>query len=319
MNLPLLAVDVTVGYPGKPRALDRAAFSIGHGETVGLIGQSGSGKSTIALAILRLLGRRATVTGSLRLEGRDLLALPESQMRGVRGREIGLVLQSPATSMNPVLRLEQHLEEAWRAHGKRPWKQERERVCELLVTMGLPADRTFLRRYPGQISIGQAQRVMIAAAILHRPRLLIADEPTSALDAFTQAEVLALLRRLNQEMAIALLFISHDLACVASLCEHLLIIDQGKIVESGRAGEIFAVPAHPATRRLVESAAPGRQPALLTGGLAALAAATAPETSRQSYSPKPDGLTAPPDTPRPETPPSAPESPESIRSGTASR
>ncbi|MEZ5402490.1 MAG: ABC transporter ATP-binding protein [Bryobacteraceae bacterium] len=254
-SAPLLAAEISVSYPGKPRALDRVAFTVEAGETVGLIGQSGSGKSTLALAILRLLGRGAAVEGVLRFDGRDLLTLTEREMRGVRGRGIGLVLQSPSASMNPSLRLESHLAEAWRAHGETPWKTEKPRVRELLGTLGLPADDAFLSRYPHQVSVGQAQRVMIAAAILHRPRLLIADEPTSALDAFSAAEVLALLHRLSTGMGMAVLFISHDLRSVAALCRRALILEHGRVVEAGRTEEIFHRPVHPAARRLVDAMA----------------------------------------------------------------
>ncbi len=261
----VLALDISVDYAGKPAALDRVAFTVEAGETVGLIGQSGSGKSTLAMAILRLLDRgRTSIRGAVRFAGRDLLALSESEMRRVRGREIGLVLQSPSASMNPALRIEDHLSEAWRAHGGNGWRDEKPRVRELLATMGLPAEEGFLRRYPREVSVGQAQRVMIAAAILHRPKLLIADEPTSALDAFSATEVLSLLDRLNREMGMAVLFISHDLRSVAALCDRAVILEQGRVVEAGATGEIFAAitpgggigagrPVHPAARRLVEA------------------------------------------------------------------
>jgi ABC-type glutathione transport system ATPase component len=248
----ILEADVTVDYPGKPKAIDRAALTVGAGETVGLIGQSGSGKSTLAMAILGLLDG-ARVSGVVRLGGRDLLGLREREWRRIRGREVALVPQSPAAAMNPALRIEDHLAEAWRAHGATPWSRERERVRALLAEIGLPAGGDFLRRYPSGISVGQAQRVLIAAAVLHRPSLVVADEPTSALDAHTSSEVLALLDRLNRTMGMAVLFISHDLRSVAALCDRALIIESGRVVESGQTRTILECPSHPAAKRLVDS------------------------------------------------------------------
>ena len=217
---------------------------------VGLAGESGSGKSTLALAIPRLLDSKgAMVRGRMVFDGRDLQRLTARQMREIRGRDIALVLQSPLASLNPALRIGSQLRESWRAHRRDgDWKR---RGLELFERVRLPADVAFLRRYPRQISVGQAQRVLIAMAVLHGPRLLIADEPTSALDAITHAETLELFRSLTRELNMALLFISHDLLSVGSLCDRIAVLSGGSIVESGSAADVFAAPLHPYTRALL--------------------------------------------------------------------
>jgi ABC-type glutathione transport system ATPase component len=221
---PLLAIDISVDYPGKAGTID-AAFEIGAGEIFGLAGESGAGKSTIALSILRLLEMRGgRVRGRIAFEGRDLMRLAEHDMRRIRGREISLVLQSPAAALNPALRIETQIREAWRAHSAVGWKHAREEVRALLSRMGLPGDDAFLRRYSGQISVGQAQRVVIAMAVLHRPKLIVADEPTSALDPASRVEILDLFRRLNREHGAAILYISHDLPSMAELCRRSVFV-----------------------------------------------------------------------------------------------
>ncbi|MBI3470188.1 MAG: ABC transporter ATP-binding protein [Candidatus Solibacter usitatus] len=247
---PLLSLRISAGYPGRPAVLQDVALDLEAGGTLGLVGQSGSGKSTLALAILRLLHLKGGRTeGRIQFAGRDLTECGEREMRRLRGREIGLVLQSASSSLNPALRIGTQLREAWRAHADSAW----EKPFELLSSVGLPADDAFLRRLPGEISVGQAQRVLIAMSVLHRPSLLIADEPTSALDLITQAEVLRLLAALNRERNMATLFISHDLLSIASYCRRVAILHEGRIVECGETGRIFSQPAHPYTRRLVEA------------------------------------------------------------------
>jgi ABC-type glutathione transport system ATPase component len=230
----LLSLKLSVDYRNKPGVLHEVMFDILPGEAFGLVGASGSGKSTIALAILRLLDMRGgSARGSILFEGRELLTCREKEMRQLRGRRIGLVPQSPASALNPALRLETHLREAWQAHSARPWKEARASVRQLLCRLELPADESFLRRYPHQISVGQAQRVLIAMAVLHRPALLIADEPTSALDTAAQREILGLLRGLNRGFAMATLYISHDLASVAALCQRVGVLAGGRLAECG--------------------------------------------------------------------------------------
>ena len=249
----LLSARFSVDYPNKPGVLRDVALEIRAGEIMGLVGESGSGKSTIALALLQLLDHKGgVVRGEVQFDGRDLLKLRPSEMRRIRGRDISLILQSPLSSLNPVLRIGSQLAEAWRAHNsdRGAWKQ---RALELFHLVSLPAEESFFDRYPRQLSVGQAQRVLIAMAILHQPRLLIADEATSALDAVTQAETLALFRRLNRELGMAMLFISHDLLAVASLCSRISILRQGHIVESGPTREMFRAPRTEDTRALLEA------------------------------------------------------------------
>ena len=244
---PLLSMKLSADYPGRPVFRD-LTLTMQRGEILGLVGQSGSGKSTLALSILRLLdfkGGRAT--GEIRFLGGDLMRLPEKDMRRVRGRQIGLVLQSPIASLNPCLRIGAQLQEAWQAHagGEAP-------VVELLKSVSLPAEDGFLQRYPRQLSVGQAQRVLIAMAILHRPKLLIADEPTSALDSITQSEILQLFAGLSQTLEMGVLYVSHDLLAIASFCHRVAILYGGAIVETDTTERIFRSPSHPYTRRLIQ-------------------------------------------------------------------
>jgi peptide/nickel transport system ATP-binding protein len=228
---PLLAVNVTADYPGRPRVLDAVRFAIGRGEIAGLIGASGSGKSTVALAVMRLLDLRGgAVHGSIRFDGRELMGLDAGEMRRIRGKEIGLVLQSPMAALNPALRIETQLREAWRAHRSAPWRSAKAEALALLARMGLPADAEFVRRYPRQLSVGQAQRVAIAMAVMHRPKLLIADEPTSALDPESRGGILELFEQLNVELGVAILYVSHDLASVERICHTVGVLEDGRLV-----------------------------------------------------------------------------------------
>jgi ABC-type dipeptide/oligopeptide/nickel transport system ATPase component len=252
MSAPLLSVSLSAGYPGKPHALQGACFEIHAGEILALVGRSGSGKSTIALAILKLLGvKGGTVTGAIRFQGRDLEWATEREMRAIRGREMALVPQSPLAALNPALRIGAHLKEAWRAHAEESWETAKPRISKLLESVDLPSDDAFLRRFPAQISVGQAQRVLIAMAVIHRPRLLIADEPTSALDPITGREALDLFQRLNRELDMAILYITHDLLSAAPFCHRVAVLEEGRVVECGTAAAIFERPAHPYTRRLI--------------------------------------------------------------------
>jgi ABC-type glutathione transport system ATPase component len=250
---PLLKTRFSVDYANKPGALADVELEIAEGEILGLAGESGSGKSTISLALLRLLDHKGgSIHGQILFDGRDLLKLTAQEMRRIRGKEIALVLQSPLASLNPALRIGAQLAEAWRAHNSNS-KQWQERALELFELVSLPAEDAFLQRYPRQLSVGQAQRVLIAMAILHKPRLLIADEATSALDAVTQSEILALFRRLNQELGMAMLFISHDLLSVASLCARIAILQRGRIIECGPTAQMFRAPQTEDTRALLQA------------------------------------------------------------------
>jgi ABC-type glutathione transport system ATPase component len=248
----LLSLCLSVDYRNNPGVLRDVSLAIQPGEILGLVGQSGSGKSTISLAILRLLHLKGgTARGNLLFKGEDLSAKSESQMRSLRGREISIVLQSPLTSLNPALRIGSQLSEAWRAHATGTREECTAAIASALTSVSLPNDADFLRRRPSQLSVGQAQRVIIAMAILHRPSLLIADESTSALDTITQSEILSLFARLNRELGMGILYISHDLLSVAALCHRIAILNFGEIVECGPPSQIFGAPQHAYTQKLV--------------------------------------------------------------------
>ena len=251
-NQPLLSLAISADYAGKPGVLRDLHLEMQPGEILGLVGESGSGKSTLALSILRLLDLKGgKVTGSVRLNGRELMDLSESEMRSIRGRDIGLVLQSPMSSLNPALKIGTQMYETWRAHGSGTRKESTPRFLQILRSLNLDADEKFLSRKPAQLSVGQAQRVLIAMAVLHRPPLLLADECTSALDLITQKEVLSIFRQLSQQMGTGILFISHDLLAVSSLCHRIAILYNGELVEVGVSHEILTRPSHPYTRQLV--------------------------------------------------------------------
>ena len=255
---PLLSLRLSVDYRNKSGVLRDIFLEIRQGEIVGLVGQSGSGKSTLALAILRLLHLKgAKVRGEVIFQGDNLLQKTESHLRSIRGREMSIVLQSPLTSLNPALRIGAQLREAWHAHSKGTAQESLEVVRSALKSVSLPDDDDFLDRRPSQLSVGQGQRVIIAMAILHRPALLIADEATSALDTITQSEVLSLFRKLNRELNMAVLYISHDLLSVAALCHRIAILNDGEIVECDTPDVIFDSPRHPYTRSLI-AALPSR-------------------------------------------------------------
>jgi ABC-type dipeptide/oligopeptide/nickel transport system ATPase component len=249
---PLLSLRLSVDYRNKRGVLRDVFMEVRQGEILGLIGQSGSGKSTLSLAILRLLHLKGgTARGNLFFKGENLFAKTETEMRSLRGREISIVLQSPLSSLNPALRIGTQLTEAWRAHSSGSRGECAAAINTVLTNVSLPTDSDFLRRRSSQLSVGQAQRVIIAMAILHRPSLLIADEPTSALDTITQSEILGLFARLNRELRTSILYISHDLLSVATLCQRIAILNAGVIVECGPPSQIFGAPQHPYTQKLV--------------------------------------------------------------------
>jgi peptide/nickel transport system ATP-binding protein len=251
---PLLSVRLSVDYPGKAGVLRGLSLDVGEREIVGLVGQSGCGKSTLALAILKLLNlKRGRARGSIHFKGRDLMVLSERELRCLRGKEIGLILQSPMSSLNPALRIGTQLAEAWKVHRSGSRDECRRALRETLENVSLPGDEDFVRRYPSQLSVGQAQRVLIAMAVLHRPALLIADEPTSALDLITQAEILQLFANLSAKFGISILYISHDLLSVATIANRVAVMHQGEIVECRKTAELFQNPEHPYTRQLIRA------------------------------------------------------------------
>lgn len=250
---PFLSVCLTAGYRNKS-VLKNLFLQMRQGEVLGLVGQSGSGKSTLTLAILGLLDvKGGKLEGSVYLNGKNLFELSEREMRQVRGREIGLVLQSPLTSLNPALRIRRQMEEAWRAHAQGSAEECTRAIRDAFTKVSLPAEDAFLDRLPSQLSVGQAQRVLIAMAILHHPALLIADEPTSALDVITAAEILDLFRRLNREFGMSILYVSHDLLSVASICDRIAVLHEGDIAECATTREFFRSPQHPYCCKLIDS------------------------------------------------------------------
>ena len=254
MNSPLLKLEVSVDYPNKTGVLRDLSLAVQRGEILGLVGQSGCGKSTLALTILQLLYlKRGTIRGSVHFNGRDLTQMKDRDLRSLRGKEIGLVLQSPMSSLNPALRIGRQMEEAWRVHQRGSNDQCRTALNEALTNVSLPADEDFLRRYPSQLSVGQAQRVLIAMGAIHKPPLLIADEPTSALDIITQSEILTLFANLNRKFGMSILYISHDLLSVATISQRVAVMEKGEIVECRDTTDLFQHPQHAYTQQLIRA------------------------------------------------------------------
>src|SRR5690606_21052202 len=214
--------------------------------------ESGSGKSVTALSTMRLLPS-ARMTGKILLDGRDLLALSEKEMRSVRGGSIGMIFQEPMTSLNPVFTVGNQLAEAIVLHQKLSWKQAENEALQLMERVRIPAAKSRLHEYPHKFSGGMRQRVMIAMALACKPRLLIADEPTTALDVTIQAEILALIRELQQEENMAVLFITHDMGVVAEVADRTVVMFRGDMVESGPTAQIFSRPGQPYTKALLAS------------------------------------------------------------------
>jgi oligopeptide/dipeptide ABC transporter ATP-binding protein len=258
-DAPLLRVrDLVTTFRtdgGVVRAVDGVSFDVPRGSTVALVGESGCGKSVTALSILRLVasppGRIAA--GAVELEGRDLLALPESEMRGVRGNGVSMIFQEPMTSLNPVYAVGWQITEGYRLHKKKTRREARARAVELLRLVGIPAPETTADAYPHQLSGGQRQRVMIAMALACEPKLLLADEPTTALDVTIQAQILALLSDLQQRFATSILLITHNLGLVAEHARQVIVMYAGRVVERAPVRDLFARPMHPYTRGLLES------------------------------------------------------------------
>jgi ABC-type glutathione transport system ATPase component len=249
---PLLRVRLGASYAGKS-VLHDIEFDLDRGEVLGLVGTSGAGKSTLVLSLLGLLPwRGGRVTGEIVFDGQNLLQLSESRLRELRGRQLALIPQSPMTALNCAISLENHFREAWRAHEKNGRAAFSARMQRLLDEVQLPSDPEFLRRRPSQISVGQAQRVLIALALLHSPALIIADEPTSALDPVTQGQIVDLLRGLNRNHGATLLYVSHDLISVLRISDRIAVLNSGAIVETLPADRLGAA-RHPATLNLLST------------------------------------------------------------------
>ncbi|HZT18730.1 MAG TPA: ABC transporter ATP-binding protein [Dongiaceae bacterium] len=255
--MSLLAVEelsLAFDDDGESRqVVEEASFALEAGRTLGLVGESGCGKTVTAMSIMRLLPSppARVLNGRILFEGIDLLRLPAAEMRAIRGDRIGMVFQEPMTSLNPVLSVGFQIEEVLRLHRGLRGAEARGQAIEMLRHVGIGAPERRLGQYPHQLSGGLRQRVMIAIALVCRPRLLIADEPTTALDVTIQAQILDLLRRLKRELGMALLLITHDLGIVAEMCDEVAVMYAGRIVERAPAGVLFQRPRHPYTAGLL--------------------------------------------------------------------
>ena len=257
-----LRVHFHEGAPDR-FAVNGLDFSMNEVEIVGLVGESGSGKSVTAMCISGLLPRRrADKEGSILLDGKEIFRCSEAELRSIQGRELGVVFQEPMTAMNPVLRSGPQVEECLRVHTKLSKKERKARALEAMSMVDLNDPEIVYDKYPHELSGGMLQRVMIAAAIISRPKLLLADEPTTALDVTIQAQILELLKKLNREYGMSILLISHNLHVVRKLCTRVAVMQRGKIVEEAAVEEIFKAPQHEYTKKLL-AAIPSREKKLV--------------------------------------------------------
>jgi peptide/nickel transport system ATP-binding protein len=238
---------------GFADAVRSVSFSIASGEVLGVVGESGSGKSVTSLAIMRLLVPQAQVQGGIQFEGKDLLGIPDGEMRSIRGSQISMIFQEPMTALNPLMRVRDQIAEALLAHTKISRREAWELAIQALREVGIPEPGMRARDYPHQLSGGQRQRVMIAMAIVNRPQLLIADEPTTALDVTVQAQILMLLAELRTKFNLAILFISHDLGVVSQVADRVAVMYRGEIVELGSSRQVFTNPLHEYTKGLLHA------------------------------------------------------------------
>ena len=275
MENPLLKVTdlrtVFETIAGEAVAVDGISFEVGKGETVGLVGESGCGKSVTALSIMRLVrnppGR--IVSGSVEFGGRDLLKLPEKEIRKIRGNRISIVFQEPLSSLNPVFTCGEQIREVIAVHRKVSRKESRKQAVEMLRMVHIPDPEKSYRKYPHQMSGGMRQRVMIAMALCCQPDLLIADEPSTALDVSVQAQIIELLEELRGRLGMSVLLISHDLSVIAQMADRVMVMYAGRIVESAPSESLYSEPSHPYTRGLLRSmpgyARPGEKFSVIEG------------------------------------------------------
>ncbi|MCW5688309.1 MAG: ABC transporter ATP-binding protein [Pseudolabrys sp.] len=266
MSEPLLKVsDLSVAFGDGARevqAVKHVSFEIGKGETVALVGESGSGKSVTALSVMKLLPYPAArhPSGAITFKGQELLAMPENEIRKIRGNDITIIFQEPMTSLNPLHTIEKQIGEVLLLHKGMTGQAARARIVELLTQVGIPDPEGRLASYPHQMSGGQRQRVMIAMALANEPDLLIADEPTTALDVTVQAQILKLLKDIQSRLGMSMLFITHDLGIVRKLADRVCVMQRGEIVEQGAVEDVFTKPQHPYTQALL-AAEPKPDPA----------------------------------------------------------
>jgi microcin C transport system ATP-binding protein len=264
VTAPLLSVrDLSVAFHQGGQttlAVDRISFDLRKGETLAVVGESGSGKSVTALSVVKLLAYPSAShpTGEILFNGKDVIAASDDEMQKIRGNDITMVFQEPMTSLNPLHTIERQIGEILELHGRATGSALRPRIIALLNEVGIPNAEERLSAYPHQLSGGQRQRVMIAMALANEPELLIADEPTTALDVTVQAQILTLLKRLQDEHGMAILFITHDLGIVRKLAHNVVVMKKGKVVEAGPVSEVFVHPQHPYTQALLASEPKGR-------------------------------------------------------------
>ena len=250
----LEAEDLRVHYQtrrGPVHAVDGVSFSVREGETIGVVGETGCGKSTLGKAILGILPPRTRVEGRLQFGERNLTSLPEEPFRKIRGRDIALIFQDPVTRLDPLLTIEAHFVETIAAHEKVPRKEAVDRAVKALASMGIPESR--LRHYPHEFSGGMRQRIMIAMSLVMHPKLLIADEPTTSLDVIVEAQILEILEDLRRAYKMSVLLITHNLGIVAEVCDRVAVMYAGQFVELGSVYDVFKRPVHPYTRGLLQS------------------------------------------------------------------
>ncbi len=260
---------------GVARAVDNVSLHVNRGEILGLVGESGSGKSVTGYSIMRLIDEPGRITGGeILFDGVDLMRLSEDEMRGIRGAQIAMVFQDPMMTLNPVLRIGTQMFETLAVHGHDNERQIRDRCIEMLGLVGIPSPEDRLHAYPHELSGGMRQRIVIAMALLNRPRLVIADEPTTALDVTTQSQILEEVQRLCRELDTAMIWITHDMSVVAGLADRVCVMYAGQIVEEGSVDDVLDSPAHPYAEGLIRSVPsnnmPGQMLAQIRGGMPSL-------------------------------------------------
>ncbi len=239
---------------GEVKAVNGISFTLEEGKTLGIVGESGSGKSVTAYSVMQILAERGRiVSGEVKFRGEDITTWSESQMQKFRGYKCSIIFQDPMTSLNPVFTIGNQLEEAILLHTDRNKAQARERAIEMLTLVGVNEPASRLKQYPHELSGGMRQRVMIAMALACEPDILIADEPTTALDVTIQAQILELMKELQQKMGMAIIMVTHDLGVIASMCDEILVMYGGRVCERGTADDIFYAPAHEYTKGLLRS------------------------------------------------------------------
>ncbi len=259
MNNPILQIKNLKTYfhtdNGIAHAVDDVSFNLNSGETLGIVGESGCGKSVTSLSIMKLIDQPPGFyeSGEILYKNQNILTMSENELRGIRGNKISMIFQEPMTSLNPVFTIGNQIIEVVQLHQKLNYDSSRKKAIEMLDLVGIPAPDQRIDEYPHQLSGGMRQRVMIAIALSCNPEILIADEPTTALDVTIQAQILDLIQQLQNELDLAVIMITHDLGVIAEVCDRVLVMYAGQIVENGKIREIFKSPKHPYTQGLMKS------------------------------------------------------------------